>query len=120
MHSKKKLLLCPDEREIVRDTLVGIFTLPPPPALERNADSEADGDDDDPGNGADGEKTMALWSGYLDEVFEDEELDRGYEEAHSTLNQHVEDDSGEFEVIALPALHEFPRHNDPAFPQEES
>ncbi|KAG1706479.1 hypothetical protein DVH05_001628 [Phytophthora capsici] len=108
-NSKKKLLVCPDERVIVRDTLVGMFTPPPPVVVERNAGSEgADGGDDDPGDGADGEETMALWTEYLDE---DEELDTGYEEAHSTLNQHVEDDADEFKTIALPVLHEFPTYN---------
>ncbi|KAG3116631.1 hypothetical protein PI125_g4476 [Phytophthora idaei] len=111
LNPKKKLLVCPDEREIVRGALIGMFTPSPQTTQARSAVAEDDNND--------GEDTLSLWREYLDEFFAVEEIDTGYEEAASTLNQQREDDADKFEAIAPPVLNDFLRRNDPAFSQEK-
>ncbi|KAG7382820.1 hypothetical protein PHYPSEUDO_004328 [Phytophthora pseudosyringae] len=95
----------------------------PPP--DRSApNDEEDEDDDDPGDGVDGVETLSLWSDYLDEVFQDEELDIGYAETGvepSRVNgaqPQVAEANDEFEPIPGAVLHELTLDNEPNFPQE--
>ncbi|KAG4217519.1 hypothetical protein PC116_g34000, partial [Phytophthora cactorum] len=54
----------------------------PSPQIAQDADHLAeDSDEEDPGDGVSDAATLALWGKYLDEVFQDEELDIVYTEA---------------------------------------
>ncbi|KAG3110809.1 hypothetical protein PI125_g9689 [Phytophthora idaei] len=65
-----------------------MFTPSPQTTQARSTVAEDDDNDEgNPGDGADGEETLSLWREYLDEVFADEEIDTGYEEAAGTLSQ---------------------------------
>lgn len=113
---RKKLLIRPDERPILREAL-GVMLTPSPDRSVTNDDD--DSDDEDPGDGVNGEETMSLWSEYLDEVFQDDEIDTGYAEvgASEGQTQNITGDD-EFEEIPAAVLHEFPEDNVPNFPQE--
>ncbi|KAF4146543.1 hypothetical protein GN958_ATG04316 [Phytophthora infestans] len=98
----------------------------PSPHQQGSSNADHDSDDDDPGDGADGTATLTMWGEFLDEVFEDEEIDAGYTENEAgpelrMLREQREDDSkdeNELENIPSPIKHEFTVHNDRNFPQE--
>ncbi|KAF1782445.1 hypothetical protein GQ600_27189 [Phytophthora cactorum] len=82
---QEKLLISPTERDILRDARNTMFT--PSPQIAQDADHLAeDSDEEDPGDGVSDAATLALWGKYLDEVFQDEELDIVYTEAGTSLN----------------------------------
>ncbi|KAG3174088.1 hypothetical protein PI124_g493 [Phytophthora idaei] len=119
---KKKLLISPAERDIIRDARNTMFT--PSPQIAQDADHLAEGsDEEDPGDGVSDAATLALWGEYLDEVFQDEEVDIGYTEAGTSSNSACRaeqdyEDGNEFEEIPAAVIHEFPAENVPNFPQE--
>ncbi|KAF1784023.1 hypothetical protein GQ600_12672 [Phytophthora cactorum] len=80
----------------------------------RSAVAERDGDEDDPGDGADGEETLSLSC----EVFADEEKLYGLRGSGG----HFEPTGEEMRMSLRrlpPVLNDFPRRNDPAFPQKK-
>ncbi|KAG1697262.1 hypothetical protein DVH05_016549 [Phytophthora capsici] len=122
---KKKLMIYPTERKI--DLAVAnahnLFT--PSPQQGGGADEESD--DEDPGDGVDGDPTFSLWGEFLDEVFEDEEIDAGYAEtavhtdggaARESRESPVNNSSSELEAIPEAIKQAFTSHNDRNFPQE--
>eukprot|EP00644_Phytophthora_capsici_P005325 jgi/Phyca11/97059/e_gw1.1.1311.1 len=122
---KKKLMISPTERKI--DLAVAnahnLFT--PSPQQGGGADEESD--DEDPGDGVDGDPTLSLWGEFLDEVFEDEEIDAGYAEtavhtdggaARESRESPVNNSSSELEAIPEAIKQAFTSHNDRNFPQE--
>lgn len=123
---RKKLLISPIEREIIMDATSRSNLFEPSPHQQGSSNADHDSDDDDPGDGADGTATLTMWGEFLDEVFEDEEIDAGYTENEAgpelrMLREQREDDSedeNELENIPSPIKHEFTVHNDRNFPQE--
>ncbi|KAG6942133.1 hypothetical protein JG688_00018300 [Phytophthora aleatoria] len=119
---KKKLLISPKERDILRDARNTMFTPSPQRAQDAGHLAE-DSDEEYPGDSVRDAATLALWGEYLDEVFQEEELDIGYTEAGTSSNstcraeQDYEDDN-EFEEIHAAVIHEFPIENVSYFPQE--
>ncbi|KAF1782442.1 hypothetical protein GQ600_15693 [Phytophthora cactorum] len=111
---QEKLLISPTERDILRDARNTMFT--PSPQIAQDADHLAeDSDEEDPGDGVSDAATLALWGKYLDEVFQDEELDIVYTEAGTSLNstccaeQDYEDDN-EFEEIPAAVISSGTQH----------
>eukprot|EP00644_Phytophthora_capsici_P009097 jgi/Phyca11/101772/e_gw1.6.830.1 len=123
---RKKLLISPIEREIIMDATSRSSLFEPSPQQQGSSNADDDSDDDDPGDGVDGTTTLTLWGEFLDEVFEDEEIDAGYTEneagpelrALRELREDDLEDENELENIPSPIKHEFPAHNDRNFPQE--
>ncbi|KAE9333943.1 hypothetical protein PF008_g14202 [Phytophthora fragariae] len=75
---KKKLLISPKERNIILDAATRSSLFTPSPQQHAVVNTDADSDDEDPGDGVDGPPTFALWGEYLKEVFEDGEIEADY------------------------------------------
>ncbi|KAG6951353.1 hypothetical protein JG687_00013669 [Phytophthora cactorum] len=119
---KKKLLISPKERQIIHDT-ASILSLFTPSPQQRGAVNAGEySDSEDPG-------ALSLWGEFLDEVFEDEEIDAVYEvtsrsaanvgvSASRDMRELSEVASDEFEEIGGAVEQPFVNHNDRTFPQE--
>ncbi|KAG6975435.1 hypothetical protein JG688_00002377, partial [Phytophthora aleatoria] len=105
-----------------------IHTIPQRDAVNRDEAS----DDEDPGDNVDGDITLSMWGEYLDEVFEDDEIDAAYTATRTNASNNGvtvsrnsdeeysdDEDSKEFEEIAEAVKQNFPDHNDRNFPQED-
>ncbi|KAG4041151.1 hypothetical protein PC123_g23325 [Phytophthora cactorum] len=126
---KKKLLISPKERQIIHDT-ASILSLFTPSPQQRGAVNAGEySDSEDPGDGVDGDPALSLWGEFLDEVFEDEEIDAVYEvtsrsaanvgvSASRDMRELSEVASDEFEEIGGAVEQPFVNHNDRTFPQE--
>ncbi|KAF4037709.1 hypothetical protein GN244_ATG10154 [Phytophthora infestans] len=96
----------------------------PSPQRNQDADQLAEGsDEEDPGDGVSDAATLLLWGEYLDEMFQDEELDTVFAQAETSSSSTCRADQAfekadEFEEIAAAVIHKFPADNVPNFPQE--
>ncbi|KAE8913951.1 hypothetical protein PF003_g1794 [Phytophthora fragariae] len=134
---KKKLLISPNERNIIFDAASSSTFFTPSPQLHVGVSEDADSDDEDPGDGVDGPPTFALWGEYLREVFEDDEIEAHYtdsggdatyaavrvsgavQDARVSSEIGADDGNGnEFEEIAEAVRQTFTDDNDQRFPQE--
>ncbi|GMF57770.1 unnamed protein product [Phytophthora fragariaefolia] len=126
-----KLLISPVEREIIFDTANASGTFSPSPQPRGSARVDEDSDNEDPGDGVEGEPTLSLWGDFLDEVFQDTEIESGYTATDNNTpaaclpaptsangGEPPRYSSNEVEVIADMVKTSFPDHNDRNFPQE--
>ncbi|POM81725.1 Hypothetical protein PHPALM_263 [Phytophthora palmivora] len=129
-NTKKKLLISSMERTSIIDA-AALFT--PSPGQHIMTSTHEYSDNEGPGYGVYGAETLSLWNEFLDEIFDDEEIDAGYaatqgtasmvepigvSERHELSGCDVDSDSDEFEIVPESNRVDFPQDNDRNFPQE--
>ncbi|KAF4044508.1 hypothetical protein GN244_ATG03217 [Phytophthora infestans] len=126
----KKLIISADERQIISDVVSSASLVSPSPQHGAIYEDE-DSDDEDPGDNVDGNPTLLMWGEYLDEVFEDDEIDADYTATRSTYmptsgatasrtsdEEYLDDESiNELKEVAEAVKPNFPDHKDRNFPQ---
>eukprot|EP00644_Phytophthora_capsici_P001399 jgi/Phyca11/67125/gw1.10.468.1 len=114
-----KRIVVPDERKIVYEDNTELRLGTPPVETSMRVRTPIEGDDnlEDPGDLADGTETVRLWEDFLDEVFEDDEINAEYTAAETNALS-AEAEVNELEAIPEPNKTPFPKDNLQTFPRQ--